>query len=39
MAERWPHERTDAMLQALWALEQADDLPTLLGKLSLPKQP
>jgi hypothetical protein len=35
VGKRWPQERTDAILQALWALERADDLPALLGKLSL----
>ena len=36
--KRWPQERTDAILQALWALDQTDDLPALLGKLSLQPQ-
>jgi len=35
IGKRWPRERTDAALQALWALDQADDLTSLLGKLSL----
>jgi 2-methylcitrate dehydratase len=30
---RWPRERTDAVLQALWTLEQANDVSALLGKL------
>src|SRR5262249_8613689 len=34
IGKRWPRERTDAVLQALWALDQADDLGPLLGKLS-----
>jgi 2-methylcitrate dehydratase len=32
---RWPRERTDAVLQALWALDHADDVAQLLGRLSL----
>ena len=32
---RWPRERTDAILQALWTLERQDDLAALLGKLSV----
>ena len=35
IGKRWPQERTDAVLAALWALEQADDLSALLAKLSL----
>jgi 2-methylcitrate dehydratase len=35
VAKRWPPERTDAILQALWGLDQIDDLGFLLGKLSL----
>ena len=35
VGKRWPQERTDAILAALWTLEQADDLSALLGKLSL----
>jgi 2-methylcitrate dehydratase len=34
VGKRWPTERTDAVLQALWRLEQADDLGALLGTLS-----
>src|SRR5262245_26382820 len=34
VGNRWPPERIDAILQALWALDRADDLPFLLGKLS-----
>ena len=30
---RWPQERTDEVLQALWALDRVDDLSSLLGKL------
>jgi 2-methylcitrate dehydratase len=35
VGRRWPPERTDANLNALWALDQTEDLPSLLGKLSL----
>ena len=34
VGRRWPRDRTDAVLSALWALDQADDLSTLLRKLS-----
>jgi 2-methylcitrate dehydratase len=34
IGKRWPHERTDAVLQALWALDRTDDLRFLLGMLS-----
>jgi 2-methylcitrate dehydratase len=34
IGKRWPHERTDAVLQALWALDRTHDLPSLLGMLS-----
>ena len=37
VAERWPRERTDAILQALWSLERTQDLSLLLGQLALPK--
>ena len=30
---RWPKEQTEANLRALWAIEQASDLTTLLGNL------
>jgi 2-methylcitrate dehydratase len=33
IASRWSRERTDAILQALWTLEQANDLSALLGRL------
>ena len=36
VGRRWPKERTDAILQALWALDQTQDLPVLLSMLSLP---
>jgi 2-methylcitrate dehydratase len=35
VGKRWPQQRTDAILQALWALDRTDDLAALLGKLSL----
>jgi 2-methylcitrate dehydratase len=35
IGKRWPPERTDTVLQALWALDGTDDPATLLGKLSL----
>jgi 2-methylcitrate dehydratase len=34
VGKRWPRERTDAVLQALWALDRTDDLPALLGQLA-----
>ena len=39
VGKRLPQERTDAILQALWALDRTDDLPLLLGKLSLQTKP
>ena len=35
VGKRWPKKRTDAILQALWALDQTKDLSILLGKLKL----
>jgi 2-methylcitrate dehydratase len=35
VGKRWPQERTAAVLHALWALDQTDDLSVLLDKLSL----
>jgi 2-methylcitrate dehydratase len=35
IGKRWPNERTDAVLAALWRLEQADDLGALLGMLKV----
>src|SRR5258708_27493815 len=35
IGKRWPQERTDAVLQALWALDRTEDLSALLGKLAL----
>lgn len=32
---RWARERTESILQDLWALDQAGDLPSLLNKLAL----
>ena len=39
VGKRWPHERTDTVLRALWALDEADDLSRLLGQLSMPTKP
>jgi 2-methylcitrate dehydratase len=39
VGKRWTRERTDANLRALWALDQTDDLPALLGRLSMQAQP
>jgi 2-methylcitrate dehydratase len=36
IGKRWPRERTDATLEALWAFDRADDLTALLNKLALP---
>jgi len=36
---RWPRERTDAILQELWALDRMENLTLLLGKLSVPTKP
>ena len=35
LSRRWPEERTAGILQALWLLERADNVSTLLGKLAL----
>jgi 2-methylcitrate dehydratase len=35
VGKRWPRERTDAILQSLWALDLAPDIAAMLGKLSL----
>jgi 2-methylcitrate dehydratase len=32
---RWPRERTDAVLQELWAVDRTQDIAAVLGKLSL----
>jgi 2-methylcitrate dehydratase len=34
---RWPQAQTDAILGELWALDQAQDLPSLLGRMSVQK--
>jgi 2-methylcitrate dehydratase len=39
VGKRWSPPRTDAALQALWALEQTDDLSVLLGRLSMQARP
>jgi 2-methylcitrate dehydratase len=39
VGKRWPRQRTNATLQALWALDQTDDLSGLLGRLSMQPQP
>ena len=36
VGKRFSREQTDAVLQALWALDRTEDLRGLLGKLSLP---
>ncbi len=35
IGKRWSQERTDVVLQALWALDRTDNLPTLLSQLAL----
>ena len=35
IGSRWSRERTDAVLQALWTLDAANDLSALLGKLAV----
>jgi 2-methylcitrate dehydratase len=35
VGKRWPRERTDAVLRALWALDETNDLSGLLAKLSM----
>jgi 2-methylcitrate dehydratase len=32
---RWPQQRTDDVLQSLWALDRADDLTVLLERFSV----
>jgi 2-methylcitrate dehydratase len=32
---RWPREGTDAVLRELWAIDRAQNIAALLGKLSL----
>jgi 2-methylcitrate dehydratase len=36
VGNRWPAERTAAILQKFWALDRTDDVRSLLGGLSLP---
>jgi len=36
VVQRWPAEHTDAVLQALWALDRTDNLSLLLANLALP---
>jgi 2-methylcitrate dehydratase len=35
VGKRWPGERTRSVLDALWGLDRADDLSSLLGRLSV----
>jgi 2-methylcitrate dehydratase len=37
--KRWPEERIEAILQALWSLEHTDDVASLLGMLSVREAP
>jgi 2-methylcitrate dehydratase len=39
VGKRWPQKQIDATLQALWALDQTEDLPVLLGRLSMQAKP
>jgi len=39
VGKRWPRERTDAILQTLWALDRTPDVAALLGTLSLQPSP
>ena len=39
VGKRWPQERTDAILKALWGLDRADDIAALLGGLSMQASP
>jgi len=39
VGKRWPRERTDAILQALWSLDHANDITAPLGGLSLQANP
>jgi 2-methylcitrate dehydratase len=34
IGKRWPEGRTNAILEALWALDRTDDLAALLGRLA-----
>jgi 2-methylcitrate dehydratase len=35
VGSRWPRERTDAILQSLWALDQTKDLSELIASFQL----
>jgi len=35
VSKSWPKERTDNILQSLWVLEQANDVRSLLSKLTV----
>jgi 2-methylcitrate dehydratase len=35
VGERWPKARTDANLQALWAIDQTNDLASLMGSFAV----
>jgi 2-methylcitrate dehydratase len=35
VGRRWPRERTDAVLQDLWAVDRTQNIAALLGKLSV----
>jgi 2-methylcitrate dehydratase len=35
VGKRWPQERTDAILRALWSLDRAEDISRLLSSLSV----
>jgi len=39
VGRRWPQERTAGILRTLWALDRADDVALMLGKLSLQASP
>jgi len=39
VGNRWPQERTSAVLQSLWTLDQTDDLSLLLGRLAMQEKP
>lgn len=39
VGKRWPEERTATVLQALWALDRADDIALLLGKFAVQASP
>jgi hypothetical protein len=39
VGKRWSQQRTDDILHALWGLDQIDDLPVLLGRLSMQAKP